>query len=159
MKALQADLRSTQSHIWRRTQELLHDSWKQHNHAGVEGENAKHPGRLSWIEAGLFGAKPLHAVEKCADRLFQFEGLCRRLHVERHPYEQRIIEVAAQARKRLAQGRLLGVERFSGAGQASLAKQHIQDAKRVQVEFFTVLVRNSLHSCPSDSLTGSFKLR
>jgi len=159
MKALQADLGGAQSDIRRGAQQQLHDRREQHNHAGVECENAENPGRSTGIETCLFVAETPQPVEQRTNRLFQFERLWRRLHVKSHAYEQRIIEVTAQACKRLAQGRLLGAERVGGSRQASFAEQHIEHPKRVQVEVFSVLYRNSLHIRSSNSLAASLSLR
>ena len=98
---MQIDLRSSQPHAWRRTQEQFHDGRQQHDYAGVEGEHAERPGRLTGVEIGLFAAKAMQTVEQRTNRLFQFKGLRRRLHMQGHAYEQLIVEIAAQARQRL----------------------------------------------------------
>ena len=101
----------------------------------------------------------MHVIQQRADRFLKFEGFCRRLHVQGHAHEQRIVEIAAQARQRFAQRGLLRMQRFGGARQAAFAKQDVEDPKCVQVESFILLSGNSLHSRPSDSLALSFSLR
>lgn len=155
---MQIDLRSSQPHAWRRTQEQFHDGRQQHDYAGVEGEHAERPGRLTGVEIGLFAAKAMQTVEQRTNRLFQFKGLRRRLHMQGHADEQLIVEIAAQARQRLAERRLLGVKCFGGARQASFAKQHVEHPKRVQVEIFSLLLGNSHHIRPDDSLAVSLPL-
>jgi hypothetical protein len=138
--------------------EQFDDGWKQHDNAGVEGEDPEGPVRFAGPKMHLLVAKTLHSIQQRTDRLHEFKRFGGRLHMQCDPHEQRVVEIASQPRQRLAQRRLLGAQRLSGAGQASFAKQYIQDAKRVQVEFFAVLFRNSLHNRPGGSLAGSFSL-
>ena len=159
MEVLQVNLRSSQPHTGCRVQEQLHDSREQHDHAGVESEHPERSVRLAGVETGLFAAKALHAIQQRANRLLQFKRFRRRLHVQGHANEQRIVEIAAQARQSFAERRLLRVQRFGGSRQASFAKQHIEDPKCVQVEIVSLLPGNSLHSRPDDSLATSFPLR
>ena len=159
VKVLQVDLRRPQSYSGSRVQEALHHRREQHDHAGVESEHAERPIRLTRVETGLFAAKALHAIQQRANRLLQFKRFRRRLHVQGHANEQRIVEIAAQARQSFAERRLLRVKRFGGSRQASFAKQHIEDPKCVQVEIVSLLPGNSLHSRPDDSLATSFPLR
>jgi len=53
--------------------------------------------------------------------------------VQRHTHEQPIVEIATQARQRLAQRGLLRMQRVGGARQAAFAKQDVEDPKCVQM--------------------------
>ena len=117
-------------------------------------KTAKHPRRLLGIEAGLLVAKALKSVEQGANRLFKLERLGGRLHVQGDTDEQGIAEIAAKPRQRLAQRRLLRMQRLGGARQAAFAEQHVEDPKRVQVEIFSVLSRSGFHISSGDSLTA-----
>jgi hypothetical protein len=149
MKVLQAHLGRPHPDPGRIAQQQLDDGQQQHNDTGVERENTKRPTGCTGVEMDLLVAQTLHPVEQRADRPFELERLGGRLHVQCHTDKQWIVEIAPQARQGLAQGRLAGAQRFGRAGQASVAKQRVQDAERVQVEVFGLLVRNDLHVAPA----------
>lgn len=149
MKVLQAHLGSSHPYAGSIAQQQPDDGKEQHDNTGVERENTEGPIRCIRVEMELLVAQTLHSVEQRADRLLEFKRLGRRLHVQCHTDKQWIVEIAPQARQRLAQRRLTGVQRFSGAGQASVAKQRVQYAERVEIEVFGLLVRNNLQIAPA----------
>jgi len=159
VKILQTNLRRAQPNPGRCLQQQFDNCWKQDDDTGVEGEYPERPVRAVGPKAGLLVTKAQHAVEQCTDGLFELERLGGRLHLQRDPHEQRIIKITAQPRQRLAQRRLLGVQRRGGTRQAAFTKQRIKDAKRMKIDIFAVLFRNSLHRCPKVSLAGSSPAR
>jgi hypothetical protein len=93
----------------------------------------------------MLAAQRAHAIEDRPYRRLQLQRLGRRLHAQRHAYEQRVAEIAAQPRQRLAQGRLGDVERPRRPRQAVLAQQDFQHLQLVQVELAFITLRNGGH--------------
>ena len=79
--------------------------------------------------------------------------------MQRDADEQGVLEINSQTRERLAQRRLLGMQRLSGARDAALPEQHVEHPKRVQVEIFCVLSWNSRHIRPGYILTATLPIR
>ena len=92
----------------------------------------------------MIAAQREHAFENGRDRRLQFHRLGRRLHLQRHPHEQRIIEITPQPRERLAQRRLRDVKRLRRPRQAVFPQQHVEHQQVVQVELI-MIARNSSH--------------
>jgi hypothetical protein len=112
---------------------------------GVDHAEIERAIRRSRVERDVLATQRLHALQDRPHRRLQLQCLRRRLHPQRHPHEQRIVEIAAQVRQGLAQGRLGHVERARRPRQAVLAQQHVENLQVMQVGFAFIAGWNSGH--------------
>src|SRR6266436_3084132 len=85
MKILQPDLDRSQFHSRGLAQQQFDDGRKQHDNAGVEGEDPEGPVRFAGPKMHLLVAKTLHSIQQRTDRLLKFKRFGGRLHMQCNP--------------------------------------------------------------------------
>ena len=130
---LRLELQDVQPHVGASVQQPVDQRRQQLDQAGVDHAEIEGPVRDARIERDVLAAQRLHPLQDRPHRRLQLQRLGRRLHAQRHAHEQRIVEIAAQARQRLAQGRLGDVERARRPRQAVLAQQDVEHLQVMQV--------------------------
>src|SRR5262249_7982008 len=105
--------------------------------------------RLRRIERDMFGAQRTHAVEHGTHREFQRQSLRCRLHAQRYPDEERIVEITSQTRQGLAQGWLADVEDPGRTRQSALLQKNVKNPQMMQVQlaFITGWNADHIHEC------------
>jgi hypothetical protein len=144
-KVLRVELQHLQPHIRGFLQQPVDQRRQKLEQAGIDHAEIEGAVGGSRVERDVLAAQRLHALEDRTHRRLQLQRLRRRLHPQRHAHEQRIVEIAAQARQRLAQGRLRDVECARRPRQAVLAQQHIEHLQVMQVGFPFIAGENSGH--------------
>ena len=139
------ELQHPQPHFGGFLQQPVDQRRQKLDQAGVDHAEIERAVRRSRVERDVLAAQRLHSLEDRPHRRLQLQRLRRRLHPQRHAHEQRILEIAAQARQRLAQGRLGHVERARRPRQTVLAQQHVENLQVMQVGFAFIARRNSGH--------------
>jgi hypothetical protein len=76
----------------------------------------------------------------------KLERLGRRLHPVSGPHEQRVAEVAAQLRQRLAERGLRDSEHGRGSREVALAQQDLEGAQLPKIDFQCIPLGNPAHS-------------
>ena len=94
------------------------------------------------VERPVPRAQHRRVVEQGVDRVGELERLGRRLHAMAGAHEQRIREVAAQLRERLAESRLRHAEYRRRPRQVALAQQHLESPQLPKVDFHRIPAGN-----------------
>ena len=127
------ELQHIQPHVRGFLQQPLDQRRQQLDQAGVDHAEIEGPVRYARIERDVLAAQRSHPLQDRAHRRLQLQRLGRRLHAQADAHEQRIVEMAAQVRQRLAQRRLRDVELARRARQPVLAQQDVEHPQVVQL--------------------------
>jgi hypothetical protein len=142
---LGVELQHVEPHVRRRLQQPVDQRRQELDQAGIDHAEIEDAVRDARVERRVFAPQRPHLLEDRPYRPLQLQCLRRRLHAQRDPHEQRVLEIAAQMRQRLAQRRLGHVEHARRAREAVLAQQNLQHLQVMQVGLSFITARNSGH--------------
>ncbi len=126
---------------------MRRQSRQEAEHADVADQQAELAVRRLRIERRGDGiGETVGGAQQVAQRRQHLRGFRGRPHGLAVAHQQRIVEMRAQPRQRLAQGRLGGVEPRRRPGQRSLAQHHLQHAQIAQLQLGFILIGHDHHS-------------